>query len=111
MSKSALEVLQASGVPESIYGKLDSKQLNQMARALDSTFRVPTTDAVKAEVVQYIPKGNGKPGMFVSVSSGGRNGIFHRVCDGKELSAEGKEEARALLTALGNACADALETL
>lgn len=108
----ALEILKSKGVSEDVYGELSQKQINAMAKALDPTFRVPASDAVKAELVAYTPKApRGKPGMFVSVNTGGRGGIFHRVNDGEKITDEGKVEAKAILSALGNACADLLDTL
>ena len=107
----ALEIVKAGGIPESIYSVMDSSALNEMAHALDKSFRVPITDKVKAEVVYYEPKKGGKPGMFLSITTGGRGGNFDRLCDGKELTAEGKTRAAELLTEVANKAADLLVAL
>ena len=105
----ALELLKAKGVPASLYEGKEQKAINALARALDPEFKVPQT--ITAEVVHYKPKGSGKDGMFVSLSTGSRGGIFDRVCDGDKLTPEGKAAAAKILTGIANAAADALESL
>jgi len=104
-----LEVLKAKGVPASLYEGKTPKEINQIARAIDPTWKAPRE--ITAEVVHYKPKGSGKDGMFVSLNAGGRGGVFERVCDGEKLTPEGRAAAAELLTGFANAAADALERL
>ncbi len=112
-NKTALEVIQEKGVPEAIYGKMDQKGLNQMAKALDPTFRVPKGDlAIDIDVVPYTNKGNGKKGMFLEIkASTGYKGLFERLCDGHELTPESRTALKAALVGLAERAVAVAESL
>lgn len=105
----ALEIIRAKGVPETVYSSMDQKGLNAMARALDPDFRVPAQAEV--EIVTYTTKGKGATGQYLSIKAGGFKGVFEKLCEGDKLTPEGKAKAALLLTQIGNAAADLLDRL
>ncbi len=106
----ALEVLKAKGVPESLYEGKSQKEVNALARAIDSTWKAPPEATV--EIVPYQPKGGKKgAGMFLKVATNGYGGVFERLCDGDKLTADGRSKAIALLVSIANQAGDLVDTL
>jgi len=105
----AMEVIVARGVPASVIQGKSQKEINALARALDSSFKAPRE--VNVEVCQYTTKGKGAIGTYLKVDAGGRQGIFEKLNEGPAITPEGKALAVVLLEGLANAAADALETL
>ena len=105
----ATEVLKGKGVPESLYTGKTQKELNALARAIDSTWKAPPEANV--EVVNYVPKGKGKSGMFLKIQTSGYGGIFERLCDGDKLTDDGRSKALQLLASIGNQAADLMDSI
>lgn len=102
---SAMEIIKAKNVPESVYSGMDQKALNALARALDPTFRVPV--GAEVEIVPYTTKGKGQTGQYLSIKCGsGFKGVFEKLCDGDKLTPEGRTKALQLLTDVANQAAD-----
>ena len=106
----AMEVLKAKGVPAALYEGKSHKELNALARAIDSTWKAPSEADVGFEV--YEPKrGTKGKGVYLKVSTGGFGGIFERLCDGEKLTDEGKQKAAALLISISNQSAALVDSL
>ncbi len=105
----AMEVLKAKSVPESLYEGKTQKEINALARAIDPTWKAPVEANV--EVVHYEPKGKGKPGMFLKIQTSGYGGIFERLCDGEKLTADGRTKALSLLVSIANQAGDLVDSL
>ncbi len=112
----ALDVFKKMGIPETVYGPLDVKGQNRLAKTLDKTFVAPPLDPeIEFEVKSHTPengKNKGKVGMYLSVKvPGAYGGIFHRLCDGDKITPEGRKAAAELLSSAATGAAALLETL
>lgn len=106
----AQEVLKAKGVPESLYAGKTQKEMNALARAIDSEWKAPVEATV--ELVPYTPSKSKKgEGMYLKIGTGGFGGIFERLCDGATLTKDGRAKAVALLVSIANQAGDLVDTL
>jgi hypothetical protein len=106
----ALEVLKAKGVPAGLYEGKSQKEINALARAIDSEWKAPVEATV--EVVAYTPSKSKKgAGMYLKVNTGNFGGIFERLCDGGELTKEGRAKAVSLLASIANQAADLMDRI
>jgi len=100
MSQTALEFLAAKQIPESVLKEMDAAKARAVARTMGWV-----APAVEATLATYTPQsGAKKEGLYLNLSIGkSRPGMF-RICDGKELTEEGK----VILAEIANQVADLL---
>lgn len=113
--KTALEVIQAAGVSEAIYGEMEVRDLNKLAKTLDKTFVAPPADPIiNFSLKVHTPekgKNKGKTCVYLSGQvPGAFGGIFHYLNEGDKLTAEGRKALAQLLTTAATNAAALLES-
>lgn len=97
-----LDFVKSKGVPESVYGSMDRKALNALARALDPTFKAPAV--ATSEIREHTPeKGKAGTGMYLITQIGTSREGWFRLCDGKQLTEEGARLACELADSIVDA--------
>lgn len=114
--KTALQLFQEKGIPESVYADLDVKAQNKLAKTIDKTFVAPPADPIIGfELKVHTPKegkNKGKVSVYLSGQvEGAYGGIFHFLNHGEKLNAEGRKTLGELLTTAAQSAASLLESV